>query len=49
MIPFMGHLSLKQYLPMKPIKKGIKVWAWADTNISYISAFEVYYRKEGNY
>ena len=48
MIPFKGRSSLKQYLPMKPIKRGIKVWAQADANTGYISAFEVYTGKKGN-
>ena len=26
MIKFKGWLSMKQYMPMKPIKRGIKVW-----------------------
>ena len=26
MIKFQGRSSLKQYMPMKPIKRGIKVW-----------------------
>lgn len=48
MIPFKGCSSLKQYLPMKTIKRGIKVWARADANNSYISAFAVYTGKKGN-
>ncbi len=32
MVKFQGRSSLKQYLPMKPIKRGIKVWVLADTN-----------------
>ena len=28
MIKFQGRSSLKQYNPMKPIKRGIKVWSW---------------------
>ena len=30
MIPFKGHSSMKQYLPLKPVKRGFKVWAMAD-------------------
>ena len=26
MIKFQGRSALKQYMPMKPIKRGIKVW-----------------------
>ncbi len=32
MIKFQGRSSLKQYLPMKPVKRGIKVWVLANTN-----------------
>ena len=45
-IAFKGRSSLKQYLPMKPIKRGIKVWARATTG--YVLAFEVYTGKKGN-
>ena len=30
MIKFQGRSSLKQYMPMKPTKRGIKVWVLAD-------------------
>ena len=46
MIAFKGRSSLKQCLPMKPIKQGIKVWARATTG--YVLAFEVYTGKKGN-
>ena len=42
MITFQGQSSLKQYMPMKPIKRGIKVWVRADSNNGYFSQFEVY-------
>ena len=42
MIKFQGRSSLKQYMPMKPIKRGIKVWVRADSNNGYFSQFEVY-------
>ena len=48
MIPFKGRSSLKQYLPMKPVKRGIKVWVRADANTRYVSAFDVYAGKKGN-
>ncbi len=32
MVKFQGRSSLKQYLPMKPVKRGIKVWVLASTN-----------------
>ena len=30
MIPFKGRSSMKQYLPLKPVKRGFKVWMLAD-------------------
>ena len=44
MILFKGRSSLKQYNPMKPIKRGYKLWCVADQN-AYISTFEVYQGK----
>ena len=31
MIEYKGKTSLKQYMPMKPIKRGIKMWCRADS------------------
>ena len=44
MIRFKGRSSLKQYNPMKPIKRGYKLWARADDS-GYIGQFEVYQGK----
>ena len=41
MILFKGRSSLKQYYPMKRIKKGYKLWVRADMD-GYISKFDVY-------
>jgi len=41
MILFKGRSSLKQYMPMKPIKRGYKVWVHADES-GYICEFQVY-------
>ena len=30
MVPFKGRSTLKQYMPKKSVKRGIKVWASAD-------------------
>ena len=46
MIKFQGCLSLKQCMPMKPIKRGIKVWVRADSRNGYFSQFEVYTGKK---
>ena len=37
MIPFKGRSSLKQYMPLKPIRRGIKIWMRADANSGYDS------------
>ena len=42
MIAFQGLSAIKQYMPLKPVKRGIKVWCLADSNNGYIHAFDVY-------
>ena len=42
MIKFQGRSSLKQYMPAKPIKRGIKVWVLGDSSNGYFSRFDVY-------
>lgn len=37
MIKFQGRSSLKQYMPKKPIKHGIKVWVLGDSSNGYFS------------
>jgi len=46
MIKFKGRNSSKQYMPKKPIKRGYKVWALADTH-GYLWNFDVYTGKSG--
>lgn len=46
MILFKGRSSLKQYLPMKPIKRGYKVWCRADSQTGYLLQFQVYEGKD---
>ena len=48
MIKFQGHSSLMQYMPMKPTKRGIKVWVLADSHNGYFWRFEVYTGKQGD-
>lgn len=48
MIKFQGRSSLKQYMPLKPTKRGIKVWVAADSTNGYFSRFEVYTGKKNN-
>ena len=48
MIQFKGRCTLKQYMPPKPVRRGIKLWALADSLNGYISEFEVYTGKKAN-
>ena len=47
-IKFTGRSTLKQFMPMKPVKRGIKVWALADSRNGYFHKFQVYSGKEGS-
>eukprot|EP00112_Aurelia_sp_Birch-Aquarium-sp1_P015019 Seg3293.2 transcript_id=Seg3293.2/GoldUCD/mRNA.D3Y31 product="PiggyBac transposable element-derived protein 4" protein_id=Seg3293.2/GoldUCD/D3Y31 len=42
MVKFRGVLGFRQYMPAKPTKYGIKVWARADSANGFVSEFEVY-------
>ena len=42
MIKFQGRSSLKQYMPQKPIKRGIKVWVLGDSYNGYFSRLDIY-------
>ena len=42
MIKFQGRSTLKQYLPAKPTKRGIKVWCRADAHNGYLCEFQVH-------
>jgi len=46
MIPFKGRSTIKQYMPMKPTKRGIKVWALADSNTGFVAKVDVYTGKK---
>ena len=48
MIPFKCRSSRKQYMPKKPVRRGIKVWALADSENGYIANFQVYMGKQGD-
>ncbi len=41
MIKSKGRLSFRQYLPMKPMKWGVKVWVMAESSTGYVSNFQV--------
>lgn len=42
MVPFKGRSAIKQFMPMKPVKRGYKVWCIADANTGFIFKFRVY-------
>ena len=42
MMEFKGYSSIKQYLPLKPVKHSFKVWAMADAINGYMYDFNVY-------
>ena len=48
MIAFRGILSYVQYLPAKPIRRGIKVWMCCDNDTAYLHQFEVYFGQQQN-
>ena len=48
MIKFTDRSAVKQYMPMKPIKRGIKVWVLGDSHNGYFHTFQVYTGKEGS-
>ena len=39
----------KQYMPLRPIKSGIKVWILADAHNGYLSNISVYCGKDSKY
>ena len=42
MIPFKGKSGVKQYMPKKPTKRGIKVWVRADSENGFFCDFDIY-------
>jgi hypothetical protein len=42
MVGFSGRLGFKQYVPLKPTKRGIKMWVRADPSSGYMNDFQVY-------
>lgn len=48
MVKFKGRSGLKQYMPMKPIKRGFKVWVLADSKTGYMLNFKIYEGKAQN-
>lgn len=48
MIACKGRTTLKQYMPLKPIKRGIKVWAACCAQTGYLLNFDIYQGKQGD-
>ena len=46
MIKFKRRSSIKQYLPLKPIKKCYKVWCLCDPITAYLFNYQIYLGKE---
>lgn len=46
MVGFKGRTTLKQYMPMKPTKRGFKVWVLACSATGYMISFQIYQGKE---
>ena len=46
MIKFKRRSSIKQYLPLKPIKRGYKVWCLCDPITGYLFNYQIYFEKE---
>ena len=48
MVKFKGRVGFLQYMPMKPCKRGIKIWSCCDSTNGYLCQFEVYVGKESS-
>jgi hypothetical protein len=49
MVMYKGqYCPIRQYMPLKPVRFGIKVWAAADALSKYLWNFEIYCGKGGN-
>ena len=46
MVQFKGRSSLKQYVPLKPVRRGFKIWVRADSVNGYVCDFSVYTGRE---
>ena len=46
MVKFKGRSELKQYMPLKPIQRGIKIWQRCDSLTRYVYDFNIYSGKE---
>mgnify|MGYP002224293578 CR=1 FL=1 len=48
MIGFKGRFNIKQYMPKKPTKWGIKAWGIADSKTGYLLNCKIYLGKKDN-
>ena len=48
MVKLKGRSTLKQYLPLKPIKRGVKIWERCDAKTGYVYDLNVYSGKDTN-
>ena len=44
MVKYKSRIVLKQYMPMKPIKRGMNHWCRADSHSDYLCDFKVYFK-----
>lgn len=42
MVLFKGRSTIKQYMPLKPIKRGYKIWCRCDSASGYLYEFDIY-------
>lgn len=48
MVRFKGRSVMKQYMPMKPIKRGFKIWCASCSCCGYLLKFQMYTGKESS-
>ena len=41
-VPFESRSSVKQYMPMKPVKRGYNVWFLAESRTGFVSQFDIH-------
>ena len=46
MVKFKGRLKFLQYMPLKPVKRGIKIWCRCDSSNGYLCQMNVYVGKD---
>ena len=48
MVKLKGQHAMKQYMPMKPIKRGFKMWSRNDFATGYLFQFDMNGKQESN-